>query len=123
MDWGELLLYVLEAVASLLITVLGSVLIPLLINKYTTGKTNEMLTELNRIVTDAVKEVYQTYVEALKGTDGWTKEAQESALNKALAIVKANESPKLADWLNKHQSDAEAYIVSLIETAIYNLKK
>ena len=35
-----------------------------------------LLTTILTIATNAVKSTYQSYVEGIKGTDGWTKEAQ-----------------------------------------------
>ena len=49
-------------------------------SKIKNKKIAEMLSSILNIVTNAVKAVYQTYVESIKGTDEWTVEAQKKAL-------------------------------------------
>ena len=66
-----------------LITLLGSKLIKWISNKIDNEKTEKDLTGATTIVLDAVKCVFQTYVETLKKEGSFNKNAQLIALNKA----------------------------------------
>ena len=90
---NEILLNVLSCVVTAvvipLITLLGSKLIKWISSKIDNEKTEKYITEATTIVLDAVKCVFQTYVEALKKEGSFNKDAQLIALNKAKDIVLA----------------------------------
>lgn len=122
MDWHELLLYILEGLMSLILTIISVYLIPYLINKFAKDKDKVMLLALNDLVSTCVKSVYQTYVEALKGTQKWTAEAQKEALDKCYNQIMETASSELKSWLEKNQTNIETFIKSQIESMIYSLK-
>lgn len=80
------------------------------------------LITITTIVTRAVKATYQTYVEALKGTDAWTKEVQEKALHNALKTAKKELSTKALSYIEKQHGDIDEYLINLIESILYDLK-
>ena len=82
----------------------------------------KMMTTILTIVTDAVQATYQTYVEALKGTDAWTKEAQEKALNMALTTIKKQLTQESAKFITENYGNIEEYLKTLIEAVLYKLK-
>lgn len=90
MDWAEIGTQVILGIIGVLITGLGT-LITVLINKYVKNdKLKQILSSLNETIKNAVSEVYQTYVEALKKDGMFDEAAQKEALNKALTTIKQN---------------------------------
>lgn len=88
-------------------------------------KDQKALTYLNNaisVVTSVVKATYQTYVEALKNENMFTKEAQEQALNKAVEQAKATMSAEVKNFITENYSDLTEWIKLQIESAIYSLK-
>ena len=74
------------------------------------------------VVSQAVKATYQSYVESLKGTDAWTKEAQEKALQMALETAKAELTVEALEYIQERHGDVDQYIKTLIESILYDLK-
>ncbi len=77
---------------------------------------------LYRNVVAAVKDVYETTVKDLKGTDAWTpeKQAEVKEIAKAKAIHALTRSAY--QCLSAANSDFEQYLDGLIGTALYDLK-
>ena len=122
MDWAEIGTQVILGIIGVLITGLGT-LITYVINKYVKdAKLKNILSSLSEVAKNAASEVYQTYVEALKDRNMFTKEAQEEALNKALQIIKNNLPSEVMQWVTENYADIDAYFKSLIESAIGLLK-
>ena len=118
MDWAEIGTQVILGIIGILITGLGT-LITFLINKYVKNdQLKRILNSLNETVKNAVSEVYQTYVEALKKDGMFDAEAQKEALNKALEIIKTNLPTDVMNWVKENYSDIDSYFKSLIEAAI-----
>lgn len=74
------------------------------------------------IVTNAVKCTYQSYVEGIKGTDQWTREAQEKALQLALETAKRELTTNAVKYIENQHGDIDNYIKTLIESILYDLK-
>ena len=74
------------------------------------------------IITNAVKYTYQSYVEGIKGTDQWTKEAQEKALQLALETAKKELTTNAVKYIENQHGDIDNYIKTLIESILYDLK-
>ena len=85
-------------------------------------KLAELLNKVTDIVADAVKEVYQTFVQSLKEAGKFTKEAQAEAKEKAIAIIKTRLTPELKQFVEENFGDIEVWIANQIEVALYNLK-
>lgn len=81
-----------------------------------------ILTTIMTITTNAVQATYQSYVEALKGTNAWTKEAQEKALNKALDTIKSQLTEGAVSFIEDNYGNLEEYLKTLIESILYKLK-
>lgn len=122
MNWAEIGTQVIVGIIGVLITGLGT-LITFLINKYVKNdKLKTILSSLNEVVKNAVSEVYQTYVEALKKDGMFDADAQKEALNKALEIIKTNLPTDVMNWVKENYSDIDAYFKSQIEAVIGLLK-
>ena len=76
------------------------------------------LTEIVEISDNAVRATYQTYVEGIKGTDLWTKEAQEKALKMSLDTIKSQLSQGATSWIAKNCNNIDDYLISIIESSI-----
>lgn len=74
------------------------------------------------VVTNAVKATYQSYVEGLKGTDAWTKDAQEKALQMALETAKTELTTEALAYIQEQHGDINSYLKTLIESVLYDLK-
>lgn len=74
------------------------------------------------IVINAVKATYQSYVESIKGTEEWTREAQEKALQSALETAKKELTTDAIKYIEEHHGDIDSYIKTLIESVLYDLK-
>lgn len=122
MNWAEIGTQVIVGIIGVLLTGLGT-FITFLINKYIKNdKLKTILSSLNETVRNAVSEVYQTYVEALKKDGMFDAEAQKEALSRALEIIKTNLPSDVMAWVQDNYTDIDAYFKSLIEAAIGLLK-
>lgn len=91
-------------------------------SKIKNDKAAKYLSTIMSLVGDSVKTVYQTYVEALKNENTFTKEAQEKALNDCLTLIKTKCTPDLIEYITENFGDMNEYLKSLIESTIYTLK-
>lgn len=80
------------------------------------------LTKVTTIVTDAVKTVYQEFVEALKKDGKFDAEAQAKAKDKALAIIKQQLTDELKSYIETNFGDVEKWLGEKIEAVLYTLK-
>lgn len=122
MNWSEVVI----SVVSIIVTALASwgvtELKRLINSKIKDANAKEMLSSAVTTVSDVVKQVYQTYVEALKGQNAFTAEAQKEALAKALETIEAVLPEKVKAYLTDNFGNMEAWLTTQIEAAIYSLK-
>ena len=88
-------------------------------------KNKELLhfsTTVLTIVTNAVKATYQTYVESIKGTELWNAQSQKEALEQALITAKKELTVDSLEYIQKEHGDIDAYLKTLIESILYDLK-
>ena len=88
-------------------------------NNETAKKYIGMLTDT---VTNAVIAVKQTYVDALKGKNAFTAEAQQEAFTMAYTAVLNNLTDEAQTYLNEIYGDLESYIKVLIEAKVHENK-
>ena len=84
-------------------------------NNETAKKYIRMLTDT---VTNAVIAVNQTYVDALKGKNAFTAEAQQEAFTMAYTAVLNNLTDEAQTYLNEIYGDLKSYIKFLIEAKV-----
>ena len=116
---------VLSAV-SILITGLASWGVSVLIN-WMNSKIKDQdlarhLTAITQIVTDAVMNVFQTFVQTLKDNGGFDEKAQTEAKEKALNIIMNQLTPELSKYIETNYGDIKEWISNKIESVIYTLK-
>lgn len=76
------------------------------------------LDEITNAVTTAVSATSQTYVDALKKDNAFTKEAQLEALNKAKDTALSILSPAAAQFVSEVYGDLNSFLVAKIEEAV-----
>jgi predicted PurR-regulated permease PerM len=74
------------------------------------------------VVGNAVKATYQAYVQAIKGTNLWTSDAQKEALKYALETSKAELTEGAINYIKETHGDVDKYLTTLIESILYDLK-
>jgi predicted PurR-regulated permease PerM len=122
MDFQEILFSILGVILTGLASWGTTVLIQWLNSKIKNKKLAAFAATILTVVTSAVKATYQSYVEGLKGTDAWTKEAQEKALQMALDTAKEELTTEALAYIEKQHGDVDKYIKTLIESILYDLK-
>lgn len=100
-----------------------SALIAWLNTKIKDKKMAEKATALINIVMDAVKAVFQSFVQTLKDNGKFNEAAQKEAKEKALAIINGQLTDELKKYIQDNFGDIQSYLETLIESVIYNLKK
>lgn len=105
-----------------LITFGGTRLIQFLNQKIKDERTRGILTSLTQIIERAVRSVFQTYVEALKKENKFTKDAQLKALDLAKVEVLKQISNETAEFIKDNYGDIDYFITSQIESTINLLK-
>lgn len=118
LDWNEVIT-----------TVWTVILVPLLtyvaaqVNEWAKSKKIDKYTDIlqnNMII--AVKDVYQTIVSNIKGTDEWTDEkkmeVKEIAKTKAINAL----SNAAYECLKQANDDFEQYLDSLVESSLFDIK-
>ncbi len=100
----------------------GTRLIQFLNQKIKDERTRGILTNLTQIIERAVRSVFQTYVEALKKENKFTKDAQLKALDLAKVEVLKQISNETAEFIKDNYGDIDYFITSQIESTINLLK-
>ena len=122
MDFQEILFSALGVVITTFMAWATTVIINWLNSKINNKKLVTFATTVLTIVSNAVKATYQSYVEGIKGTDAWTKEAQEKALQMALETAKNELTVEAINYIKEQHGDIDAYLKALIESVLYDLK-
>ena len=122
MNWTEILFTILGVILTGLASWGTTVLIQWLNTKIKNKELAAFAATILTIVNSAVKATYQSYVEGLKGTDAWTNEAQEQALQMALDTVKSELTTGAIAYIQEQHGDVDKYIKTLIESVLYDLK-
>jgi hypothetical protein len=113
---------VVTAVILPLISYAGARLITWLNTKIKDENAKQQLTVATDIVTNAVRSVFQTYVEALKKNGMFDKESQKVALIKAKNDALAQMTDEIKEYITKNYGDLETWIITQIESTINILK-
>lgn len=116
--WGALSLVVTGLISW------GMALLTKFINeKITTSKENKLFLFAITAVGEAVKEVFQTFVESLKNTGKFTEEAQKEAKQRAIDLVKKQLLPEVIEYIKETFGNVDEWIDGRIESTIYDLKQ
>ena len=105
-----------------LISIAGAKLIQFINSKIKNNKAADLLTTATTIVINAVRSVFQTYVEALKKEGSFNKDAQIIALNKAKDIALTQITDEVKDYLVTTYGSLDTWLDTNIEATINILK-
>lgn len=86
------------------------------------AKKQDYIKEIADAISDAVSATSQTYVDALKQSGKFTKEAQEEAAKKALSACLASISPAATDFIEDTYGDIKEYLTNKIEAEVRKQK-
>lgn len=117
-DWMEVITVIWTVVLLPILTYVGNQL-----NEWFKAKKIDKYTDiLYKNVVDAVKDVYETTVKDIKGTEDWTLEKQEEV--KEIAKTKAIQALTNSAYqvLKTANGDFDEYLDGLIGTALYDVK-
>ena len=123
---NEILLNVLSIIVTAVIipviSFLGYKLSSFLSTKIKDEKAAAFFKQASEIVLNAVRSVFQTYVEALKNSGQFNKDAQAIAFNQAKAIIVNQMSQELKSFIIANYGDLNEWIKNQIEASINQLK-
>ena len=105
-----------------LISIAGAKLIQFINSKIKNNKAVDLLTTATTIVINAVRSVFQTYVEALKKEGSFNKDAQIIALNKAKDIALTQMTDEVKNYLVTTYGSLDSWLDTNIEATINILK-
>lgn len=80
------------------------------------------LSAITQIVTDAVMNVFQSFVETLKRNGTFDEAAQKEAKEKAMAIIESQLTGELRKYIADNYGDVQEWLNNKIESVIYSLK-
>lgn len=123
---NEILLNVLSVVVSAvvlpLISLIGAKIVSFINTKINNDKASKMMEEATNIVTNAVRSVFQTYVESLKKQGTFDKESQIYALEKAKSIALNQMSDEIKSYIKSNYGNINTWLSTQIEATISKLK-
>lgn len=85
-------------------------------------KMASLLAQAMQIVADAVKLIFQEFVEALKKNGKFDEATQKEAKEAATKIIMNKLTPELKEFITANYGDISAWVNDQIEVAIYNFK-
>lgn len=122
MTWTDILITIISTAVTALLSWGIAKLTKWVDSKIGDSKKASMLNNAIFAVSNTVKATWQTYVQAIKGTEAWTKEAQTAALNKAVKTAKEQLSAEVQEYITENFGSLDKWLVSQVESTIYDLK-
>ena len=123
---NDILINVISAVVTTvllpLITWAGTKLIQYIGTKVKNEKAAALLTTATTIVLNAVRSVFQTYVESLKASGYFNAEAQKTALSKAKDIALSQLGDDVKEYISSTYGNLDGWLTNQIESTINLLK-
>ena len=130
MNYVEMLTQIFQVCIVPLLGILTTFLVQLiktkqaeLVSKTDSEINKKYMNMLTDTITKCVIATNQTYVDALKGQNAFTKEAQEEAFMKTSSAVLTILSEDAKEYLNETLGDLNAYITTQIEAQVNAHKK
>lgn len=105
-----------------LLSIAGAKLVQLINSKINNNKAANFLSTATTIIINAVRTVFQTYVEALKKEDKFDEASQKLALLKARDIALNQMTDDVKNYITSTYGDLDTWINTNIEVTINILK-
>lgn len=123
---NEILLNILSVVVTAvilpLISYAGARLVTYLNSKIKDANAKILLTTATDIVVNAVRSVFQTYVDSLKASGSFDAQAQTQALTKAKDIALSQMTDEVKTFIDKKYGSIDAWLTTTIESTINLIK-
>lgn len=123
---NDILINIISAVVTTvllpLLTWAGAKLIQYIGTKVKNEKAAALLTTATTIVLNAVRSVFQTYVESLKASGSFGQDAQVEALKKAKEIALSQLGDDVKEYLTTNYGNLDGWLTNQIESTINLLK-
>ena len=118
LDWNQVILTIWTVVLLPVITYIGNEF-----KQYAEARKIDNYNEiLQKSVMSVVKDVYETEVKNIKGTDAWTDEQKEKARSIAKNKIIFALPASAYNCLKSENPDFNEYVYSLIEASLFDLK-
>lgn len=118
LNWNQVILTIWTVVLLPVITYIGNEL-----KQYAEARKIDNYNEiLQKSVMSVVKDVYETEVKNIKGTDAWTDEQKEKARSIAKNKIIFALPASAYNCLKSENPDFNEYVYSLIEASLFDLK-
>lgn len=118
----NILSVVVTAVVLPLISYAGARLVTYLNSKIKDANAKILLTTATDIVINAVRSVFQTYVDSLKASGSFDAQAQTQALTKAKDIALSQMTDEVKSFIDKNYGSIDAWLTTTIEATINLIK-
>ncbi len=123
---NDILINIISAVVTTvllpLITWAGTKLIQYMGTKVKNEKAAALLTSATNVVLNAVRSVFQTYVESLKASGSFGPDAQVEALKKAKDIALSQFGEDVKKYITTNFGNLDGWLTNQIESSINLLK-
>lgn len=123
---NDILLNVLSVIVTAvilpLISYAGARLVTYLNSKIKDVNAKILLTTASDIVINAVRSVFQTYVDSLKASGSFDAQAQTQALTKAKDIALSQMTDEVKTFISKNYGSVDAWLTTTIEATINLIK-
>ncbi len=123
---NDILINIISAVVTTvllpLLTWAGAKLIQYIGTKVKNEKAAALLTTATTIVLNAVRSVFQTYVESLKASGSFGQDAQLEALKKAKEIALSQLGDDVKEYISTNYGNLDGWLTNQIESTINLLK-
>lgn len=123
---NDILINIISAVVTTvllpLITWAGTKLIQYIGTKVKNEKAATLLTTATNVVMNAVRSVFQTYVESLKASGSFGPDAQVEALKKAKDIALSQLGDDVKEYITSNFGNLDGWLTNQIESSINLLK-
>ena len=123
MDWRQILTEIIISILGIVLTAVSGYVMAWISSKIKDEKMKRILNEALQTVSNGVDFVYQTYVEGLKGTSLWDKNAMKEASNRAMEYITANLTEDAKAFISKNGKDLAEWIKEQIEIAVQKSKR
>ena len=122
MGWNEILMYIIETVLKIVVIVAVPYAFNLIRTKLKNDTEVKYLNKFEQLVSDAVQQVQQTYVENMKAADLFDANAQKDALDMVKNNVLNMMNDRMQEIVYDAVGDFEEYMKNLIEAEVFKIK-
>ena len=115
---NELVLTLLQTLVAIAVPILSAFVVRYLKTATDNEKAHMYIDDIADAVSTAVLATAQTYTDALKKSGEWTKEAQVTALNKAVSQARTMMTEETTKFVEKKYGNVNDYLVAMVEAEV-----